>query len=257
MFDTEADLLYSGRSLIAWRRILTESIEENRFQGYFQLVYDAKNLQPAAAEILLRLSLPGEVVANAKDFLPLAIRFGYGWALDQWVAAHIPAWSSRIMEHCQVPLVTWNVRTHSLQARSFLPRLQYFLADRPLIPHLGMEFSLARFPWMLSATLPPLHRLKRQGFKLILDDFGSGLLDPMGLKQLPMDMLKVDGRLIQRILHDRRTSLTVRALHQWVHDLGAPTVAEWVEDLKVLEAVQAMGFDYVQGYRLHAPEPIP
>jgi EAL domain-containing protein (putative c-di-GMP-specific phosphodiesterase class I) len=74
------------------------------------------------------------------------------------------------------------------------------------------------------------------------------------LKNLPVDILKIDGSFIRDMQSDPVSLSMVRALTQIGHQLGLEVIAEWVSTERELELVREVGVDYVQGYAVHRPE---
>jgi EAL domain-containing protein (putative c-di-GMP-specific phosphodiesterase class I) len=98
--------------------------------------------------------------------------------------------------------------------------------------------------------------LKKLGCKFALDDFGSGLSSFGYLKTMPVDILKIDGRFIRRILEDSADHAMVEALHTVAHKMGLQTVAEFAESIAIVDELRRIGIDYAQGYAVAKPMPL-
>ena len=98
--------------------------------------------------------------------------------------------------------------------------------------------------------------LKSLGCVFSLDDFGTGLSSFAYLKNLPVDILKIDGMFVRDIVDDPIELAMVRSINEIGHVMGKQTVAEFVEDEAILQKLRETGVDYVQGYVLGAPRPI-
>ncbi len=101
-----------------------------------------------------------------------------------------------------------------------------------------------------------ISELKEVGFKFALDDFGSGLSSFDYLKNLPVDFLKIDGQFVRDILDDPIDYALVKAINEIGHVMNKKTIAEYVENKKILEALTELKVDYVQGYHLGKPQPL-
>ncbi|MNO89022.1 Cyclic di-GMP phosphodiesterase YfgF [compost metagenome] len=97
--------------------------------------------------------------------------------------------------------------------------------------------------------------LKALGYRFALDDFCAGMSSFAYLKHLPVDYLKIDGSFVKDILDDPIDRAMVEMINQIGHVMGKSTVDEFVESTEILEALQEIGVDYVQGYALAAPQP--
>jgi diguanylate cyclase (GGDEF)-like protein len=100
-----------------------------------------------------------------------------------------------------------------------------------------------------------LARLSERGVRVAVDDFGSGYASLGHLKQLPVDVLKIDESFVQNVAHDGEDQAIVRSTIDLAHSLGLAVVAEGVESEDVLERLRALGCDLVQGFFLAHPAP--
>ncbi len=87
-----------------------------------------------------------------------------------------------------------------------------------------------------------------------LDDFGSGLSSFAYLKTLPVDFLKIDGFFVKDINDDPIDYAMVKSINDIGHEMGIKTIAEFVESKQILEKLEMLGVDYVQGYYFGKPE---
>ena len=108
----------------------------------------------------------------------------------------------------------------------------------------------------LSRAMTFMKRLKAVGCSFALDDFGSGLSSFGYLKTLPVDYLKIDGSFVRDIDQDPIARAMVASINNIGHEMGLSTVAEFVESAAILECLQEIGVDYVQGYHLGRPGPL-
>jgi EAL domain-containing protein (putative c-di-GMP-specific phosphodiesterase class I) len=97
-----------------------------------------------------------------------------------------------------------------------------------------------------------LRQLRDQGFEIALDDFGSGYSSVRYLASMPVDVVKFDISLVQALLNESQKKL-VAHLAQMILELGPHLVAEGIEDVALLDAVRAAGFDRGQGFLMGNP----
>ena len=100
-----------------------------------------------------------------------------------------------------------------------------------------------------------LRGLKDQGFRLSLDDFGTGQSSLASLRELPLDAVKIDRSFIANLSGGRHNAAMMHALSDLAHNLGMSLVAEGVETADQVAALQAIGCGYVQGYYFGKPMP--
>lgn len=96
-------------------------------------------------------------------------------------------------------------------------------------------------------------KLKIIGCNIAIDNFGMGMSSFMYLKDLPVDIIKIDGRLINEILKTSTDMTVVKSINDIAHLSNIKTVAECVESIEVLEKVRELGIDYVQGLEIDRP----
>ncbi len=101
-----------------------------------------------------------------------------------------------------------------------------------------------------------IHSIKSLGCRFALDDFGSGLSSFSYLKELDVDFLKIDGSFVRDMLNDKKDHSIVKAITQLGHSMEIQTIAEYVEDDDIMQAVKDIGVDFGQGYGIGRPGPL-
>jgi EAL domain-containing protein (putative c-di-GMP-specific phosphodiesterase class I) len=96
-------------------------------------------------------------------------------------------------------------------------------------------------------------RVRSFGSMVALDDFGAGYTSFNYLKELPADLVKIDGSFIRLLDTQPANYAITRAILDLSHQIGMSVVAEWVESVEVLEALMGLGIDYGQGFLLARP----
>ena len=95
------------------------------------------------------------------------------------------------------------------------------------------------------------------GCQFALDDFGAGAGSFLNLKTLPVDFVKIDGSFMKNLGTDSVNRAMVDAMVKLARTLDFRVIAEAVEDEAALEAARSMGVDYIQGYAIARPAPLP
>ncbi len=101
-----------------------------------------------------------------------------------------------------------------------------------------------------------MRQFHQLGCSIALDDFGSGLSSFAYLKNLPVDVIKIDGMFITDLVNDRTDRAMVGMINDLAHALGMKTVAEYVESEEIVNRLKQIGVDYAQGYVFGKPQSI-
>ncbi len=253
-----------------WVEEINSALDENRIVIARQKILPLKNANAAmdssAAslvekddgahfEVLMRLVSPSGELINPQAFLPSAERYGLSARLDATVIDVTLDWLKRNpgylqkVRHCSI-----NLASGSFAKEGFAEALLEHIKDSGIPPSkLCFELTETATIANLSAATEFMRRLAEIGCRFVLDDFGAGLSSFAYLKNLPIDFLKIDGRLVRDIMDDQIDFTMVKAINQVGQSLGKRTIAEFVETPLLFEAVREMGIDYAQGYEIESP----
>jgi EAL domain-containing protein (putative c-di-GMP-specific phosphodiesterase class I) len=106
----------------------------------------------------------------------------------------------------------------------------------------------------LARAVRVMERLRAVGCQVALDDFGAGMSSFGYLKNLPVDVIKIDGSFIRELDSDPMSRSIVDVITEIGHQRGLDVVAEWVASAGTVELLRELGVDYGQGFALHRPE---
>ena len=108
----------------------------------------------------------------------------------------------------------------------------------------------------MNAAVAQLGALKKMGFRIALERFGSGR-DPIKLlTAVPLDFIKIDGALVQDLAGNFETQTMVKKLVEQAGKLKIETIAERVEDANTMAVLWQLGVQFIQGYFVNAPEEV-
>ena len=265
-YSEQDDETARRRSEMEWANRLRWAIEEERLQLHYQEVLPLTG--PGALggppgdgprlELLLRFRDEAGLLVPPGAFLPAAERYGLMPMIDRWVIES--ALSNFDQLHPQgtaLRLATINLSGASLEepglAELILASLQRHRVDPKRVCFEITETVAVR---NLSQVARFIERLRAVGCLFALDDFGAGMSSFGYLKNLPVDIIKIDGSFIRDLLTDTMSHAIVRAVTDIGHERGAHVVAEWVNGEDTVQALIAIGVDYGQGFGLHMPEPV-
>ena len=205
-------------------------------------------------EILLRMRGDDGGLVSPDAFLPVAERNGLLPTLDRWVIhsvlSRIGQWVRRHHNGSDT-LFFLNLSGASLQEPGLADFIRDEIGRRGVPPDLlCFEISETAAVVNLSAAIEVSHRLKSLGCHFAVDDFGSGLSAFRYVRRLPVDFLRIDGRLVRDMLSDPIERAVVESIQRVGHLMGLRTIAESVETGEHLRVVRALGIDAAQGYAI-------
>jgi len=246
-----------------WVQKIHDVLEQNRFRLFFQ---DIEHLgrQPNEkskihGEVLLRILDEDMKLIGPGSFIPSAERYNMMPMIDRWVVENTLKLLSgnletviNVMDRCCI-----NLSGQSLSDERF----KKFLIEE--IKNTRVPPQLLCFEITETAVIANLHTatslissLRDMGCRFALDDFGVGLSSFGYLRNLPVDYLKMDGSFVKNMVNDKTDYEMVRAINQIGHTMNIMTIAEFVEDEAILQAVRELGVDYAQGYIIAKPLPM-
>ncbi len=240
-----------------WVVVITRAFEEQRFELYRQKVV---SLNPAIFtqhyEVLLRMrSEDGQIVAPG-ELLPAAERYGLAPSFDRWVIRNLLAYLDT--HPGDTACYAINLSGRSLSDPAFTGFILDTLSQHSVDPaRLCFEITETAAIDNLAECERLILSLKVRGIYFALDDFGKGQSSFGYLQRLPVKYLKIDGEFIRGIDHKPENFAITKAIHTLAHELDKLTIAEQVETETELACIKRLGVDFVQGYLLHNPEPIP
>ena len=242
-----------------WAARLEQALDENRFALYAQRIH-ALDTQTHGlhAEVLLRMiDIDGSVVQPGA-FLPAAERFHFASRIDRWVLRHAIDALRSLANLSTVDTLCVNLSGQSIGDRAFHRQAIDTLteAGTQVCHRLCLEITeTAAVTHMADASLF-IDQVRALGVRIALDDFGAGASSFGYLKNLNIDLLKIDGQFIRDLIDDPLDDAAVRCFVDVARVVGVKTVAEFVDRAEVLDRVREIGIDFAQGFLLHRPEPI-
>jgi diguanylate cyclase (GGDEF)-like protein/PAS domain S-box-containing protein len=245
-----------------WVSQIRSALEENQFCLFCQ---EIQPIQPTLAnqsiyEILLRLRDKSGLLITPNAFIPAAERYHLMPHLDRWVVRTLfetlshDRDSTKLSYLIQQPLYNVNLSGASFNDPSFLAFLkEQFLIYQICPSSICFEITETAAITHLKKAVEFIEELKQLGCRFALDDFGRGMSSLTYLKTLPVDYLKIDGQLVKPIVNDPVAVAMLEAISHISSAMGLRTIAEFVENDLILQKVQALGIDYVQGYAVGKP----
>jgi diguanylate cyclase (GGDEF)-like protein/PAS domain S-box-containing protein len=240
-----------------WRSRITAALEHDDFELAAQ---DIVPLQPGWTgpryqELLIRLCGPDGKWIPPMSFLPAAERHDLMTRIDAWVVQRVIRHLQLCPEHELV--CTINLSAQSIGDPQFVTQVIQRVRDAGIAPaRLCFELTETAASANLETARHFMTQVRDMGCRVALDDFGAGLSSVAHLKNLPVDLIKIDGHLVRQLLQDRTARVMVEAIHGIARALELTSVAEYVEDAATLAALRDIGIDLAQGFHCGAPRPL-
>jgi diguanylate cyclase (GGDEF)-like protein/PAS domain S-box-containing protein len=230
---------------------LREAVEKHQFRVYYQPIVQLGTKQITGFEAFLRWQHPEQGLISPSKFIETAEDAGLLASTGQWVileaCKQLRAWDNETPKMEAVSIGV-NVSTKQLADARFVTGLESALRDAAINPerlHLEITENVAAVDAKLTATV--LAHLKQLRVGVILDDFGTGNSSLSGLRQFPVEALKIDRSLVSEMLIDRGTCDTIELIILLSHKLKLKVIAEGVESIKQFDHLLHLGCELGQG----------
>lgn len=236
---------------------MASALKEREFVVYYQPKVDLRTGKIASSEALVRWLLSGGAVVPPDHFIPVFERKLMIGQLDQYVMEEVCRWlRSRLDAGKPAPPVSVNVSRLQFYDEGFVARYVE-IRDKYRIPPELVEIELTESIVLDNAELllTTVRALKRAGFSCSIDDFGKGYSSLSLLKDLPVDILKIDSFFFDDQTDQKREWAIIQGIVEMVHKFGVHTVAEGIETEEQVARLRELGCDYVQGYYFYRPMP--
>ena len=248
------------RGEMEWVHRLRRALDEDRLFLEYQEVVPLQG-QPDDGphiELLIRLRDEDGHVVMPGAFLPAAERYGMVPLLDRWVIAQALGHFEQLHASGLTPgRCSLNLSASTLEDDG-LAEYVFELVERYGVAPSRLCFEITETEAVrnLARAVKFIERLRAFGCLAALDDFGAGMSSFGYLKNLPVDVIKIDGSFVRDLDGDPMNRSIVTAITQIGHQRGLEVVAEWVASDSTIATLRDLGVDYGQGFALHRPQPV-
>jgi diguanylate cyclase (GGDEF)-like protein/PAS domain S-box-containing protein len=238
---------------------LEEAVRKSAFELAYQPIVTLADGRIAGLEALLRWPHPRWGMLMPGQFIDIAEETGHIIPLGAWVLRQaitdLARWRGPDPDPRQ-PFVSVNVAARQFRDVSFVASVRKLLDDSGLVPSALMleitESGLLRRDERITSDLA---ELKHVGVRLAIDDFGTGYSSLSYLRELPIDVLKIDKSFVEGIASSEQRLALVRGIVEIARTLDIGVIAEGIETEEQRTLMTAMGCRYGQGYLLAMPMP--
>jgi len=238
------------------QRKLRGAIEDDLLELHYQPKLDLRTDQISSVEALVRWTDPVLGRVSPGEIVPVAEHSGQVGALSDWVLATACRQARRWRDRGIECVVAVNVSPIQLAAPGLVQDVLGAVETAGIPPELlVVEVTESRALVDVALAVAQLTELRAAGVAVHLDDFGAGYSSLSVLRALPLDVIKIDRSIVDRIDSDEADARLVAGVIEAAHILGMAVVGEGVERETQLDRLRALGCDYAQGYLIGRPCP--
>lgn len=236
---------------------MLEALDNHEFQVFYQPKVDPNTGQTACAEALVRWCSGGGSVVAPDLFIPVFERKMLIDRLDQYVFDNVCRFLRRMLDAGVRALpVSVNVSRLQFYDQDFVKRYVQIRDSYQIPPELlEIEFTESIVFDNTNLMMDIVKSLKEAGFSCSIDDFGKGYSSLGMLKDLPVDVLKIDQIFFREGEDRERDQAVVQGIIEMVKKLHIRTVAEGIEKQEQVDWLRGIGCDLIQGYVYYRPMP--
>ena len=242
-------------SAISTPDLLKKLISEERFVIWFQPRFSVHTGKFSGSEALIRFFDDDDVLVSPMDFIPEMEDNETIHLIDFYVFRHVCEYISGWLKSGKtVKPVSVNISHKTMMKPNFIENIMNIWYDYNIPKELIIiEVSDEKEKGGVSNVVDVLMGLKKCGFRIAIDNFGSKYADLYLFADLKFDILKLDGDMVYKIETDKKAHILSTSIAQICHNENIKIVAEGVENEKALEILRGMGCDEVQGYFFDKP----
>lgn len=250
------------RSKMLREKAVTDAMEkaltEEQFEIYLQPKYSLKDNCMIGAEALVRWIHPEWGFMSPGEFIPLFEKNGFIPKLDRYVwervCAKLKDWQE---SRYAIPVISVNVSRADIYQFNLVDTLLEITQKYGIDPaYLHLEITESAYSENPNQIISTVEDLRKCGFIIEMDDFGSGYSSLNMLSRMNLDILKLDMKFIQNEISKHEDQSILNDIINMAHRIHLSVVAEGIETSEQMKRLQSVGCDYVQGYFFAKPMPV-
>ena len=234
-----------------WGGILRSAIENSEILAYYQPICHTQTREIYKYEMLVRMKHKGEIHSPAK-FLDAAQNSGQLFDIFKFMFTTACRQVSQKNIHLSI-----NIGDMELSHPDLMLFIKSMLSEYPVVSSMisieVLEYnSISDHPYIKERIM----ELHKRGFEIDIDDFGTRCSNFSQIENLPVSMLKIDGKYIKDIDSNENSMIVVETIQKYAKAKGLKLVAEFVHSEAVYQVIKKMGIEYAQGDYLYKAEPM-
>lgn len=235
---------------------LRMALENNELEPFFQPRVLLENEKTLGAEVLLRWMKSEHGFVSPDEFIPIMEKTGIIHEVGLWVLEQA---CKRVAQWKQQGIdlkLSVNVSAKQFEDKQFIPKVKALLELYDASKNIEIEITEGLLLSHSENTVTMLNEVKELGITLSLDDFGTGYSSLSYLKQIPIDVIKIDRSFVMDMTSNHDSMQIVKAIVSLAKSLNRSVTAEGIEEQEHVDLLKALGCEEGQGYYFGKPMPI-
>ncbi|AEA33675.1 EAL domain-containing protein [Hippea maritima] len=236
--------------IVKLRNKLQEAIKNKEFTLFYQPYYDVKTQQIAGAESLLRWIHDGKVIPPL-EFIDVLENSNLIMDVEEQIIQEAIKTIASLKREIPISI---NISPKSFKRDYIVPFIKETLNEYNIRGELlTIEIVERVFLENTEYTKTIMERLRNFGIKIAVDDFGTGYSSLTYIKELPIDIIKIDMSFIRNMVSSEKDLKLVKLIIDIARQFDLKTIAEGVETQEQFNILREMGCNYIQGYLFSKP----
>ncbi len=237
--------------------IMSSALAERQFVVYYQPQYDHSTGALVGAEALVRWNHPEKGLISPGIFIPIFEKNGFITKLDLCVFEEVCVFLRKCMDNnMKVVPISTNFSRHDIFQPDFISRLEG-IREKYDIPseYLRVEITESAITGTGMQANEIVRKLHNCGYVVEMDDFGSGYSSLNVLKDIELDIIKLDMLFLSKENENTKGGTIISSVVRMAKWLDMPIIAEGVESVEQADFLRSIGCNYIQGYLYSRPLP--
>lgn len=233
------------------------ALQEHQFCIYMQPVYNLHTNHIVSAEALVRWQHPVKGIISPAKFIPVFEHNGFIIKLDRFVWEEVCKFLNRQQQSGQAVPISVNVSRLNFYNRDLLDFLLMLVKKYNLPTNmLKLEVTETAYTENPHQLMGIVREFREHGFPVLMDDFGCGYSSLNMLKDLPVDVLKIDMAFVQELEKSSRANAIMKSIVGMAKNLDMGIIVEGVETKTQIDFLAGIGCENIQGYYFSKPLPV-
>lgn len=239
----------------AFQQELKEALALGQFEVYLQPIYSLSEGRTVSAEALIRWNHPQQGLLLPKRFIPFCESTGFISEIDKFVCTRVcEILNSRKAQGLDAIPISVNISRQSFLDKDILQELSDLVMNSGIQTNL-IKFEITESAYSQSTKLlyKMVQQIQEHGIEIMMDDFGSAYSSLNLLKDLPVDILKIDLKFFENFETSKRAGCIVTSIIRMARWLNIPVIAEGIETKSQVNFLKSIGCDKIQGFYFSHP----